>query len=99
MHEPTIQSVAMASDQGACLHSLTTSSQDVDGVSRELEEVRRVNEQLVREVECVRGMAEEAAQGHSQQLQALREEMREVDNKHRKEVADANTQYRVSGWV
>ena len=68
-------------------------------MSRELEEVRRVNEQLVREVECVRGMAEEAEQGHSQQLQALREEMRGADSKHRKEMADANTQYRVSGRV
>ncbi len=70
--------------------------QDGESGGRELEEVRRVNDVLSREVETLRGLSEEAGQEHSQQLQALRVEMRDMDTRHRREAAETNSQYKVS---
>ncbi|XP_064400000.1 GRIP and coiled-coil domain-containing protein 1-like [Halichondria panicea] len=69
-------------------------SKDGESGGRELEEVRRVNDVLSREVETLRGLSEEAGQEHSQQLQALRVEMRDMDTRHRREAAETNSQYK-----
>lgn len=61
-----------------------------------LEEIQRVNEGLCREVETLRSLVGEEEQEHSRQLQALRAEMRELGAKHRRDITQANSQYKVS---
>ncbi len=58
-----------------------------------------MNDVLSREVETLRGLSEEAGQKHSEQLQALRAEMRDMDTKHRREGAETSSQYKVSAVI
>ncbi len=61
----------------------------------ELEELQRMNEGLSREVETLKSLTEKGEQEHSRQLQALRAEMRELGAKHRRDITESNTQYKV----
>lgn len=72
-------------------HSL----QDIESVNRELLEVQRVNSQLRAEVDSLKEQAEEESEKHSLQLQKLRQEMRDMDSKHRRETTETETQYKV----
>ncbi len=67
----------------------------VEDSSAELEQLRKMNEGMSREVETLRTLAEEEEQEHSRQLQALRAEMRELGAKHRRDITESNNQYKV----
>ena len=77
------------------LKTLFYSLQDLESVNRELLEVQRVNGQLHAEMDSLKEQTEEESEKHSLQLQKLRQEMRDMDTKHRREYSETETQYKV----